>query len=106
MIMSQTIISEDKLNLRAKKFLVWLIIVSSFIMFAGWTSGFMVYTAGKADGGLKVILPDIFKYSTAAIVVSSITMHMAYLSGKRLQFDRQKLYLIITILLGITFFIL
>ena len=31
-------------------------------------------------------------------------MHMAYLSAKKLQFDKQKLYIVLTILLGIAFF--
>jgi cytochrome c oxidase subunit 3 len=98
--------SEDKQNLRAKKFLMWLFLLSSFMLFAGLTSAFIVYTAGSADRGLKIILPQIFKYSTAVIIASSVTMHMAYLSGKRLQFDRQKLYLLLTIILGVLFFIL
>ena len=98
--------SEDRVNLRAKKFLMWLLVISSFMLFAGWTSGFMVYTAGSVNRGLKIILPEVFKYSTAAIIISSITMHLAYLSGKRMQFDKQKLYLILTIILGITFFVL
>jgi cytochrome c oxidase subunit III len=104
--MAQVPFEQDKLNLRAKKFLMWLFIVSSFIFFAGLTSGFIVYTAGDPSRGIKVLLPDTFKYSTLAIVLSSVTMHLAYLSGKRLKFDRQKLYLIGTILLGIAFFIL
>jgi cytochrome c oxidase subunit 3 len=98
--------SEDRVNLKARKFLMWLVVISSSMLFAGWTSGFMVYAAGSADQGLKVILPDVFKYSTAAMIVSSITMHMAYLSAKRLQFDKQKIYLIFTILLGLLFFVL
>ena len=51
---------EDKQNLKAKKFLVWLFIISSFMIFAGLTSGFIVYTAGSPDRGLKTILPEAF----------------------------------------------
>jgi len=98
--------SEYKQNLRAKKFLMWLIIISSFMLFAGLTSGFIVYTAGSPERGLKIILPQVFKYSTAVIIISSLTMHMAYLSAKRLQFGRQKIYLLLTIFLGILFFFL
>ena len=94
---------EDKQNLKAKKFLVWLFIISSFMIFAGLTSGFIVYTAGSPDRGLKTILPEAFLYSAAIIVLSSITMHLAYLSAKKLQFGLQKLYLVITIVLGVLF---
>lgn len=94
---------EDKQNLRAKKFLIWLLIISSFMIFAGLTSGYIVYTAGSPDRGLKTLLPDAFKFSTAIIIISSITMHMAYLSAKKLQFNKQKLFLIATIFLGIAF---
>ena len=97
---------QDKLNLKARKFLVWLFIISSFMLFAGLTSGFIVYTAESAARGLKIILPQAFMYSTALIIISSITMHMAYLSGKRLQFNKQKLHLVLTILLGVVFFLI
>ena len=97
---------EDKQNLKAKKFLVWLFIISSFMIFAGLTSGFIVYTAGSPDRGLKTILPEAFLYSAAIIVLSSITMHLAYLSAKKLQFGLQKLYLVITIVLGLLFMVM
>ncbi len=97
---------QDRLKLRAKKFMMWLFLASSFIYFAGLTSGFIVYTAGDPSRGIKTILPKMFQYSTLAIIISSITMHMAYLAGKRLQYSKQRLYLIVTILLGITFFVL
>lgn len=104
--MKQVSIEQDKLNLKAKKFLMWLFVISSFMLFAALTSGFIVYTAGSPERGLKVLLPNIFIYSTAAILISSITIHLAYRSGKYLQFAKQKLYLVLTIILGIVFFIL
>ncbi|MFM6975673.1 MAG: heme-copper oxidase subunit III [Sphingobacteriaceae bacterium] len=99
-------IEETRTNLKAKKFLIWLLVISSFMLFAALTSGFIVYTAGNVERGIKILLPQAFVYSTAAIIVSSLTMHMAYLSGKRLQFGKQKAYLLITILLGLIFFAL
>ncbi|MFM6954508.1 MAG: heme-copper oxidase subunit III [Sphingobacteriaceae bacterium] len=97
---------QDRINFKAKKFLVWLFVISSFMLFAALTSGFIVYTGGSVDRGLKIILPEAFKLSTALIVLSSITMHMAYLSAKGLQFNRQKVYLLLTLVLGIGFFAL
>jgi cytochrome c oxidase subunit 3 len=101
-----SITEQDKINFKAKKFLVWLVVISSFMLFAALTSGFIVYTGGSVDRGLKIILPQAFKISTALILLSSFIMHMAYTSAKRLQFDRQKLYLLLTLVLGIGFFVL
>lgn len=97
---------QDKINFKAKKFLVWLFVISSFMLFAALTSGFIVYTGGSVARGLKIILPQAFKLSTLLIVLSSITMHMAYLSAKRLQLKQQKMYLLLTMGLGIGFFVL
>jgi len=104
--MKQVSIEQDKSNLKAKKFLMWLFVISSFMLFAALTSGYIVYTAGSPERGLKMLLPDAFMYSTAVIVLSSFTMHLAYQSAKHLKFAREKLYLILTILLGAIFFAL
>ena len=97
---------QERINFKAKKFLVLLFVIASFMLFAGLTSGFIVYTGGSVDRGLKIILPQAFKLSTLLIVLSSITMHMAYLSAKRLQLKQQKMYLLLTMGLGIGFFVL
>lgn len=96
--------TEDRHNLKARKFLMWLFVISSFMMFAALTSGFIVYTEGNVERGIKVLLPKAFMYSTIIILISSVTMHLAWLSAKKLQFSRQKLYTVLTILLGIAFF--
>lgn len=96
---------QDMQSLKARKFLMWLFVISSFMMFAALTSGFIVYTEGNAERGIKVLLPKAFIYSTIIIFVSSITMHMAYLSGKKLDFGKQKLYTVLTIILGVAFFV-
>jgi len=104
--MTRNPIEHDRENLKARKFMMWLFLVSSFIYFAGLTSGFIVYTAGDPSRGIKTLLPEVFKYSTAVIILSSLTMHLAYLAAKRMQFTKQNIYLIITILLGVLFFFL
>ena len=95
---------EDRQNFKARKFLMWLFIISSFMMFAALTSGFIVYTEGNAERGIKVLLPKAFMYSSIIIIVSSLTMHMAYLSAQKLQFGKQKLFIGLTILLALAFF--
>jgi cytochrome c oxidase subunit 3 len=93
----------DRHNLQPKKFVLWLFIVSSIIFFAGLTSGFIVYAGDGAGKSLNVDLPKVFIYSTIVIIISSLTMHKAFLSSKKLQFAQQKLWLWITFILGVIF---
>ncbi len=90
---------------KAKKFNLWLGMIGMFMMFAALSSGFIVYTASGIDKGIKTILPYAFIYSTVAIVLSSVAMHVAYTAAKAGQLGRQKLMLLITIALGIVFFV-
>jgi len=98
-------LQEDKLNFAPKKFNMWIFIFTSFMLFAAFTSGFIVYVGGKTHA-LNVILPNSLLYSTIVIVLSSITLFIAARSLKRLQFQRQKLFLWMTFVLGLIFFAL
>jgi cytochrome c oxidase subunit 3 len=104
-MMAQIQQQEDKLNLGAKKFSMWIFVFVSFMLFAAFTSGFIVYSGGKGHG-LNVQMPQAFLYSTIVIIISSITMFMASRAAKRLQFGKQQLYLWLTVFLGIAFFAL
>lgn len=96
---------EDRQNLKARKFLMWLFVITSFMMFAALTSGYIVYTAGNAARGLKIILPNAFQLSTLIILASSVTMFMASKAAKKLEYAKQNTYLWLTILLGLCFFV-
>ena len=101
----QELMNEELLKSRkAKKFNLWLGMIGMFMMFAALTSGFIVYTASGVDKGIKTILPYAFIYSTTVIVLSSISMHLAYKAVKANQISKQKTFLLITIVLGIVFF--
>ncbi len=95
---------EELTQQKAKKFNLWLGMIGMFMMFAALSSGFIVYTAGGIDRGIKTLLPDAFIYSTVIIVLSSVTMQWALSAAKRTDFNKQKLLLIATIALGIGFF--
>ena len=97
---------EDKLNLGAKKFNMWIFIFTSFMFFAALTSGFIVYIGGRGGKALGMQLPSAFMYSTLVIAVSSITMYLASRAAKELAFARQRLFLTLTIFLGVVFFII
>ena len=96
---------EDKLALGPKKFNMWIFIFTSFMFFAALTSGFIVYIGGRSNA-LNLTLPSVFGYSTAVLVISSITLFIASKATVRLQFERQRLFLWITLFLGIVFLVL
>lgn len=94
---------EDRHNLGAKKFAMWIFIFTSFMLFAALSSGFIVYSGGKGHG-LDVIMPRAFLYSTMVLVVSSITLVVASRAAKQLNFKKQRQFLWVTFLLGVAFF--
>ena len=96
---------KDRLNLAPKKFNMWLFIFTSFMLFAAFTSGFIVYVGGHGHS-LNVILPSVFRYSTAVIILSSITLVLAKRNARGLQFAKQRLYLWLTFALGCIFCVL
>jgi cytochrome c oxidase subunit 3 len=96
---------EDKFNFAPKKFNMWIFIFTSFMLFAAFTSGFIVYSGGKKHA-INVILPQSLMYSTVIILLSSVTLFLASRAAKSLSFSKQKLFLWITLLLGIAFFAL
>ncbi|SMO38909.1 cytochrome c oxidase subunit 3 [Solitalea koreensis] len=92
---------KTKLNVRPKKFILWLFIVTSIMLIGAFTSAYIVR---KAEGNwVEFELPKVFMLSTALIVLSSFTMHWAYISGKKLNFGAQKTALWITFALGLGF---
>ncbi|WP_257666056.1 cytochrome c oxidase subunit 3 [Parapedobacter tibetensis] len=95
---------EELTEQKAKKFNLWLGMIGMFMMFAALSSGFIVYTAGGVDKGIKTLLPEAFIYSTVLIVLSSLTMQLAYVAARKTAFGRQKLLLMATIVLGLGFF--
>lgn len=104
--MNQSVLEKEKLNLQPKKFSMWLFIITSFMLFAAFTSGFIVYTQGSSDKGIKIILPHAFIYSTIVILLSSGTMYLAFRAAKQLQYSKQRQFLWLTLGLGIGFFCL
>jgi cytochrome c oxidase subunit III len=101
--MTARIQQEDRQNLGAKKFNMWIFIFTSFMLFAALSSGFIVYSGGKGHG-LDVIMPRAFLYSTMVLVISSITLVISSRAARQLNFKKQRQFLWITFLLGIAFF--
>src|SRR5688572_10074780 len=97
------IVEEAKrpLSMHPKKFALWLFLVTIFMIFAALSSAYIVR---QADGNwLLFDLPNLFFITTMVILVSSGTMHWAYLSVKKDNLETAKLAIGITTVLGIGF---
>jgi len=100
------IVEEPKntLTMNPKKFAMWLFIGSVVMLFASLTSAYIVR---QAEGNwLYFELPGILTISTVVILLSSMTMQLAYWSAKNDGLQRVKLLVSVTTLLGVTFLVL
>jgi cytochrome c oxidase subunit III len=94
----------QNLSMNPKKFLLWLAIVSIIMMFAAFTSAYLVR---RAEGNwLEFAIPKLFTYSTIVLVLSSISMQLAYFAAKKDDFTLLRLSISITFVLGITFLVM
>jgi cytochrome c oxidase subunit 3 len=92
------------LAMHPKKFALWLFMASVLMLFASWTSAYIVR---QAEGNwLFFELPSIFSVSTVVIVISSVTMQLAYFAARKDDLDRLKKLVLATAVLGIVFLIL
>lgn len=85
----------------AQRFALWISLCSMFMAFAGLTSVYIIRRADK--NWLEFDLPNQFTISTILIVLSSVTMHFAYRAYKKDHFERFRLLLITTFILGLAF---
>lgn len=83
------------------KFVVWLLIVASVMLFASFTSAYIVR---RGEGNwLLFDIPSVFAYSTAIVVLSSLAIQWAYSAAKRDELGQVKIALFTTLVLGIAF---
>lgn len=87
---------------RSFKMLLWFGMVSMFMMFAGLTSAYVVSTS-RPDWLNNFKLPNAFMISTAVIIASSITFHLAKNAIKKNHRSTTTAMLMVTLLLGIGF---
>lgn len=87
------------------KLLLWFAMISMVMMFAGLTSAYVVSSSRK-DWLIDFEMPNAFILSTLAIILSSITFHLA---GKAIKQNYRKLtsiWLFATLGLGVLFVVL
>lgn len=86
---------------RAKKMLLYLAIFSMVMFFAGLTSAYVVLMNGEYWVDIKI--PEAFYYSTAIILISSLTIKLAVNASKKAQQQQARLFLLLTLILGMGF---
>jgi cytochrome c oxidase subunit 3 len=96
--------NQQRKKLHPYKFTLWVAIASIVMMFAGLTSAFIVKS--NLVGWSKVGMPVIFWYSTAAILISSMTAQMALRSFEKRDMRKYRSLTAVTLALGIFFIIL
>ena len=95
--------SRATLSMHPKKFAMWLFIVTVVMIFAAMTSAYIVR---QSEGNwLEFDLPQSFWLTSGIILLSSVTMHWAYVSAKRDNLKSLRIAMITTTLLGVAFLI-
>ncbi len=90
-------------SMHPQKFALWLFLVSVVMIFISLSSAYVVKQS--VGDWVYVDFPDLFKITSGIIILSSITMHYAYLSAKRNNVGKIRISLIITGILAVLFVI-
>lgn len=80
---------------------MWLAIAGICMFFAAFTSAYIVMEARSSWQVFK--LPDVFWFSTGAIIISSVTMHLSLKNFRDHHMMRYKILITVTALLGLLF---
>jgi len=98
-----TEVPKKTMTMNTKKFLLWMFMVSIIMIFASLTSAYIVR---QSEGNwLTFDLPTLLWYSTGILLLSSVTAQLAYRSAKQDSIGLLKLYLSLTMLLGLAFLV-
>ncbi len=95
---------EQRKKIHPHKFTLWVAIGSIVMMFAGLTSAYIVKR--NQANWITFELPNLFWYSTVAIVLSSVTIFLAQKFFKGRNFPKYRSFLSLTLILGVVFIVL
>lgn len=95
------VVSSQRQKIHPHKFTLWIAIGSIIMMFAGLTSAYIV--KGSLPGWSTVSMPVVFYYSTAVMLISSVTMQMALKAFKERGMKQYRRLITITAILGFGF---
>ncbi len=101
MIEANIKVNEQRKKIHPHKFTLWVALGSIVMMFAGLTSAYIV----KRDqpNWTTFSIPRAFWYSTATILVSSVTIQMALKAFKEREMMRYRNLVTLTAVLGVAF---
>ena len=99
-----TLSEQQHKRLHPHKFTLWIAIASMLMMFAGFTSAYIVKR--NQSNWLEFSLPPIFWYSTLVILTSSVTIYLASKAFKARNMARYRALITITAGLGVLFVVL
>ncbi|RFM30654.1 cytochrome c oxidase subunit 3 [Deminuibacter soli] len=94
-------VSTERKRIHPHKFTLWVAMGSIVMMFAGLTSAYIVKR--NQSNWLEFGLPAVFWYSTAVIIISSVTMHLAVKAFKAKEMARYRKLITLTAGLGLLF---
>ncbi len=93
--------SEQRKKIHPHKFTLWIAIGSITMMFAGLTSAYIIKR--NQPNWLEFDLPVTFWYSTAAIIISSVTVWLALRAFRAGEMAKYRQFVVATFFLGILF---
>ena len=94
---------EQRKKIHPHKFTLWVGIGSLLMMFAGFTSAYIVKR--NQANWQTFDLPQFFWYSTVAILLSSVTIFLAEKAFKQRQMKKYRSLVSATVLLGVLFIV-
>ncbi|MBK7376867.1 MAG: heme-copper oxidase subunit III [Chitinophagaceae bacterium] len=98
-----SVVMEQRKKIHPHKFTLWVGIGSLVMMFAGLTSAYIVKR--NQANWQTFELPQIFWYSTVAILLSSVTIYLAEKAFKQREMKKYRQLLAITVALGVLFMV-
>ena len=102
--MMATVSEQQRKGMHPYKFILWIAMGSLVMMFAGFTSAYVVKR--NQSNWLEFSLPPIFYFSTAVILLSSLTIHLATKAFKAREMSRYRSLMLVTCVLGIAFIVM
>jgi cytochrome c oxidase subunit 3 len=102
--MMATVRDEQRKRIHPYKFSLWVAMASILMMFAGFTSAYIVKR--NDSNWLEFNLPIVFRYSTLVILLSSLTIQLAVKSFKARNMARYRALITVTAGLGVLFMVL
>ncbi len=98
-----TVAMEQRKKIHPHKFTLWVGIGSLLMMFAGFTSAYIVKR--NLANWQTFDLPRFFWYSTTAILLSSVTIYLAEKAFKQREMRKYRSLVFATLVLGVLFFV-